>query len=181
MSTDGQGMANDVMNSFGNVAKIYEETSFLLSDFSDEMSRLGFVRMNPGSSIGTETSKSIGSPRHWHVRYASLSFKPEGQDSDEPSVCITVIFCDYVGEPIMPYLIAGFVNLEWHYYNFNNAYLDAKERFEGNDGKWTELDKGNGYAIAQPLLQVGSVEDVKKLAQDVVKCWKEKVGKAEQR
>jgi len=181
MSTDKRDMTDDVMNSFGNVAKIYEETSFLLKDFSDEMMQLGFVRLRSDSGIGTETSRNIGMPKKWHVRYASLSFKPKGQDSNEPYVCITAIFCDYEGEPIMPYLIAGFVNLEWQYYNFYNAYLDAKETFEGKDGKLIRLDRGDGYAIAQPLLQVGNTECVKNLANNIVKYWEEKIGKLEQR
>lgn len=186
MSSDEQNMADDVMNSFGNVAKIYEETSFLLKDFSDEMIRLGFVRMNSGSGVGTDTSKSIDNPRLWHVRYASLDFKPKGQDGHDPYTSITAIFCDYHSEPIVPYLIAGFVkmagsDMQWQYYNFYNAYLDAKETFEGKDGKLIRLDRGDGYAIAQPLLQVGNTECVKNLANNIVKYWEEKIGKLEQR
>lgn len=181
MSTDERSMADDVKYSFGNVAKIYEETSFLLKDFSDEMMRLGFVRLRSDSGIGTETSRSIDRPKEWHVRYASLSFKPEGQDRNEPYVCITAIFCGYESEPITPYLVAGFVNVVWQYYNFYNAYLDAKETFDGNDGKPIRLSRGDGYvyAIAQPLLNVSNTEDVKRLAQDAVKCWEEEAGNAD--
>jgi len=180
MSTGGQGMASDVMNSFGNVAKIYEETSFLLKDFSDEMMRLGFVRLRSDSGIETETSRGIDNPKMWHVRYASLPFKPKGQDSDEPYVCITAIFCDFEGEPTMPYLVAGVTALKCKTWNFYNAYLDAKETFEGNDGKPLRLDWGGGVcAIGHPLLNVSNTEDVKKLAQDVKKCWEDEVGKAE--
>lgn len=181
MSTDERSMADDVMNSFGNVAKIYEETSFLLKDFSDEMMRLGFIRLRSDSGIETETSRSIDRPKEWHVKYASLSFKPEGQDSNEPYVCITAIFCGYNSEAVTPYLVAGFVNMEWQYYNFYNAYLDDKATFNRNDRKLIRLNRGKGYicAIAQPLLSVGNTEDVESLARDVVKCWRDEVKKAE--
>jgi len=182
MSTDGRDMVDDVMNSFGNVAKIYEETLFLLKDFSDEMMQLGFVRLRRDSDIETKISRSIDMPKGWQVKYASWSFKPEGRDGNEPYVCVAAIFCDHEGEPIKPCLVAGFTDLVWEYYNFYDAYLDEKEIFDGDNGKLRRLSRGDGYvcAIAQPLLQIGNTEYVKKLAQDIVKHWKEKAGKAEQ-
>ena len=182
MTSNDQDMTDNVKNSFDNVAKIYEETSFLLKDFSKEITGLGFDKEMPNDGIGTHGSTSIDYPKQWPVRYASLFFMPKDQVDKKRYVCITAIFYDDSGELITPCLVTGVIKtsqeylvLKQKYGVLYDGYLKDKDKFEGKDGKFVELD-GKGSVIAQPLLQINSAEEVKNLAQRMVDCWTEKFG-----
>ena len=196
MTSNDQDMTDDGKNSFGIVAKIYEETSFLLKSFREELKKLDFVREeNLDDGIGIEGSKSIREPEKWLPRYASWFFKRKGQNNKKRYVWITAIFCDEDGEPITPCLVTGVIETSQEYSGLErkkygilyHGYLNAKDKFDDKDREFVELDteldgKGGkkvsvkGSVIAQPLLQINSAGEVKNLAQRMVDCWTEKFG-----
>jgi hypothetical protein len=139
----------DIVNAFKFVTKMYEETSFLLKDFSEVMAQNGFKNVI-GNAFGAEkVSKSINEPKYWSPRYASLFFKPESQTSNLPLLGVTVSFYDLEPKAIPPVLILGFARgmdhpkQTWRYEWFIMAYFNDSrlvEYFIEKDGQKVPMD-----------------------------------------
>jgi len=123
-------MEQNVINSFGYVAKVYEETSFLLKDFNEALAQHGFTTIT-GNSIGTTyLSRDINSPRYWLTRFAAIFYKPPDQKADTPLLSVTVCFYDLKPAPISPVLVLGVAKgmdhpkQSWNYNWFFSAFFN---------------------------------------------------------
>ena len=72
-------MEENIVNAFECVAKMYEETSFLLKDFSEFFYSKNFISLTSNSMGSTMISKDLNQPRYWLPRYAAMFFKPKSQ------------------------------------------------------------------------------------------------------
>jgi len=123
-------MEKNIINAFDYVAKIYEETSFLLKDFNEALAQYGFTTIM-GNSIGTTyLSRDINSPTYWLTRYAAMFYKPPDQEKDSPLLSVTACFYDLKPAPISPMLILGVVKgmdhpkQTWNYDWFFSAFFN---------------------------------------------------------
>jgi hypothetical protein len=131
-------MKQDIINSFDNIAKFYEETSFLLKDFSEAITNHQFISIS-GNSIGTTyVSKAINSPRYWLTRYAALFFKPNNQEDNSPLLSVTVGFYDLEPKAVEPYVILGIVKgmdhperkKGWQYWWLFSPFFNDEKAFD---------------------------------------------------
>ena len=123
-------MEQNVINAFGYVAKVYEETSFLLKDFNEVLAQHSFMTVL-GNSIGTTyLSRDINSPKYWLTRYAAIFYKPQDQEADSPLLSVTACFYDLKPEEISPILILGVARgmdhpkQNWNYNWFFSAFFN---------------------------------------------------------
>jgi len=123
-------MEQNVINAFGYVAKVYEETSFLLKDFNEVLAQHSFTTVL-GNSIGTTSlSRDINSPKYWLTRYAAIFYKPQDQEADSPLLSVTVCFYDLKPEAISPILVLGVARgmdhpkQSWNYDWFFSAFFN---------------------------------------------------------
>ena len=140
-------ISENVRNAFDCVLKIYEETTFLLNDFTEELAAFNFVNLSP-NSIGThDVSKSMQWPKFWMVRYGSQFYKQKKQDINNPLLSLTVGFLGYSdGGPnvIEPFLAIGVIRgmdhpnqgwQNWWLYhpviNLDGAYEYDPEDYQG--------------------------------------------------
>jgi len=142
-------MNPNIINSFENIAKIYEETSYLLKDFSEAITKHKFVSIS-GNSIGTTyVSKSIDSPRYWLTRYAALFFKPKNQKDNSPLLSVTIGFYDLEPKATEPFLILGVVEemnhpkKDWQYWWLFTPFLNEENAFDYSIAKGEKKIKLN--------------------------------------
>lgn len=129
-------MKQNIINAFDNAAKVYEETSFLLKDFSEAIAKHQFSNII-GNSIGTTyVSKSIDAPRYWLTRYAALFFKPNHQEDNNPLLSVTIGFFDLEPKAVEPYLVLGVVKgmdhpkRSWEYSWLITPFLNQENAFD---------------------------------------------------
>ncbi len=189
MNSTDKGKTENIVNLFDVAIKIYQETSFLLKDFSDLLKAKKFKGPS-GNAIEMYGgfSRSLNWSNHWLVRCASLSFKPKVKAPDNRVIEITVVFCTDQKED-EPRLVVGALDTDgnpgWLYYacyNIDDNYQYHREgkefkycpTHEDIDEKMTNFvykpdNKIRGCFFTVPLLSVKGYEDVEKLSERAVK------------
>ena len=189
MSTNDQNLTDDVKNAFDIVTKIYKESSFLLKEFASTLDEHEFVSVSktPMENYGGYT-RSLGYTEGWLVNCAELRFKSPEETHNDRLISVTVSFRSFSSykELSESYLIVGILeNMEdsigWlyaAYHNEGNGYEYAHPKSEWQKEELVDFTvskdrKRKGCFLATPLLQVQSVEDVKRLTGKIVARWKE--------
>ncbi len=164
-------MKQNIIHAFENTAKTYEETSFLLKDFSEVITKHEFSSIS-GNSIGTTyVSKAINSPRYWLTRYAALFFKPNDQEDNCPLLSVTVGFYDSGPKAVEPYLILGVIkgmnhpDKNWQYWWLFSTFVNEEDSFE-----YYIVKKGNKRKVSIPTLD-GEIIDFKCHYTDEYNDW----------
>ncbi len=137
-----EDLSEIIKTSFDNVAKVYEESSFLLKDLVAGLEKLGFEKTPTGETIGTtDVLKKINFPRYWLIRYASLFFWATGEPKSNRLLSLSISYFDLDPKAMKPYLIVGvgemFKSDDWNYWWMYSAFLNEKKLFEyyGTDNK----------------------------------------------
>ena len=181
-----------VTNAFYAVTKIYEESSFLLKDFSAILSDLKFHCVNSNSiEVYHGYSRGLDSPHRWLASNIELRFKPNKPTDNNRLISVTVSFRSFSSfeQPSEPYLIVGILEntegpgwLSAAYHNEDGDYdygVDTPPKDEWKEEQIIEFtfrenkDK-KGRFFYKSLLQIKNTEEVKKLAGKIVKCWEGK-------
>ena len=184
--TETEENTKNVTNAFGVITKIYEETAFLLKDFSAilNLNDLKFHCVNPNFiEVYYGHSKGLDSPHRWLARNAELRFKPNKQTDYKKLISVTVSFRSFssLEKTSEPYLIIGVLeNMEgsgWLYAAYHNEDDDYEHNPPKDQWKDEEMieftfrkDK-KGRFFVKPLLQIKNTEEVKRLAGKIVECW----------
>ncbi len=200
-------ITSNVANAFDNIIKIYSETALLLKDFSAELSNMGFSIYPHGkeNAIETNHSKSLNSSLNWLITQCTRCFVPENSNHSKRHIAITVIFHMEKHPNTEPQVIVSVMESDKHYSWLYCAYCNTdgvnrnienkfkysyrRKKFNHFPGSkesnnkmiefiYTKDEQHRGSFIAMPLLQIDSVEKVKKLANQMVEYWKERDGKA---
>ena len=181
----------NIVDSFGNVIKVYTETAHLLEDFAEifDSKDINRVRGGVDSGIQRYISKTIGSPDSWLPAYVGWDFWPKGQEEVSPCIAVMAVFpfpSDDKRDAV-PYLIVGVIgeslsttstphqqmlSLHRHFIQHKDKFLG---KFLGEDGKVVDLEEGGIFKVLQ-LLKVSNKSVVKELAKWVLDRW-EKHGK----
>lgn len=172
----------NVKNTFENVVKIYEETSFLLQDFSAILKndyKFESCNNNKIDNYGGY-SRSLDWPQYWFSRCVEMCFKPNGQTNNNRLINITVIFYNKHKEEA-PRLVIGVLDTDGQsgwlhdaYHNESNNYKYSHEYEYNNMRKFDfQNDKILGSLFTRPLLLIKNYEHVKELATCAIKLWQE--------
>ena len=193
-----------IKNSFDIVARVYEESSFLLKDLAEELEKMGFEKLQ-GNEIGTETSRLIDKWKKWLPRYASFFFKSKDELDSKRLLSITAIYFDIDLKVVKPYFIIGVSEMfdggKWDYWWMDAAFFNRDDmfRYYGKDNEalciesprqnWQSKEDEWGFKVpnerstsypkagklfAIPLLEINNIEDIKKLACRGSKLWNTK-------
>jgi len=152
-------MKKDIINSFGNVARIYEETSYLFKDFSAIISGKNFKNIT-GNSIGTTSvSKALDASGYWLTRYAALFFKPIDQEANDPLLSVTVGFYNDELEAVEPYLALGVVKgmdhvrKSWQYWWLYSPFINEGNNFEYFSETSGDEQKTNAPSMNEEIIR----------------------------
>ncbi len=170
----------NVINAFETVSKIYEETSFLIKDFSAELNKLGFVSALPNKvSMGTNGSASLKYPKYWSLLYGAWFFRHCNQKDNCHWICITVSFFD-LDLKADPRLLLGVLKrrdnsgeyaynwLHWAYFNRTSSEnSDDKIKFSYNVKDSVYLADG----FSTSLLSVKDRSHMEDLLTKVINIW----------
>ena len=137
-----EDLSEHIKVSFDNIAKVYEESSFLLKDLVAGLEKLGFEKLPKGDSIGTTyVTKNINSPRYWLTRYAALFFGATAEPESNRLLSLSISYFDLDPKAMKPYLIVGVGEMSendyWQYWWMYSAFLNEEKMFEyyGTDNK----------------------------------------------
>jgi len=197
-------MKNNVINAFDCVSKIYEETSFMLKDFTEIISNHKYELITGENTIGY-VSKKIDYYQYWLARYCSLFFKLQDQQETYPLLSITAGFYNLESKSVEPYLILGVVEgmehekASWDYWWLFSPFFNEKDVFDYVNYETHEIlesapginrnpvkfkcrytnDSYNwpkkGVFFSEPLLSVSSHKDIESLAQETIHLWNDYV------
>ena len=153
-SNTPENIIENINASFNNIAKVYEETSFILKDLAAELEKLGYEKIPKGNSLGTTyVSKNINSPRYWLTRYAALFFKIKAEPDSKRLLSTTVSYFDLDTKAMDPWLIVGVGEKSdsdhWDYWWMYSAFLNDEQKFEYYERDNTKLNIDSPHGQSQ--------------------------------
>ncbi|CAJ2376229.1 MAG: hypothetical protein MPK11_05475 [Gammaproteobacteria bacterium] len=172
--TEDAKKTENIVNSFGNVIKMYEETAFLLEDFAKIFGCKMMLREGKNTNtVQAYTSNSIKLPDEWLPIFAGWDFWPKGQKEGNSGIAVMAVFPFPSRDPrdAVPYLVVGVIGKSlYDVLSLHQHFIHNKEKFLGKgglgkDGKEKEVDLKNGEIFkVLPLLKVRNKSVVKELA-----------------
>ena len=133
-------MDDNIKNAFNCVAKMFDETSFLLRDFKDIMEKKhDFTSTQKGknaNAICTNTSKSLNSAKEWLPRYIADIYERKQQAQNKGAnslLLITVSFYNGELNAVGPYLVLGVVKGSTTPWQLHSPFFNDSDSYEYSD------------------------------------------------
>jgi hypothetical protein len=194
-------LENNAINTFDNIKRIYEETSFLLKDFSEAICKHHFESILKNTILKSGSSQSLDNSYYWITHYITQFYKPIKQSGPDPLLSISAGFYDIENKAVEPFLIFGIIKKvnnsfggnpsNWLHdilYNRDNFfnYISGGEKTNQIPVNGTIVDfefkmteeyikwPSRGSIFAVPLFSVKNYEDIEQLSVKMINLWKTK-------